>query len=123
MLVFAITTMWRMAIITLIDYLARQYSTAPSVQLEIILTTLRTTTLSCESQTFVFHHHRGARIFASSETKKDTDQRNVKRTRYASEHNARHSWTQSPSNRIVMNREDTPTAKKTKQKTWWAIVQ
>ena len=115
MLVVANTTKWRMAIITLIDYLARQYSTAQSVQLEIKLTTLRTTTLSRESQTFEFRHHRGARIFASSETKKDTDQRNVQRTRYASEHNALHSWTQSPLNKIGTNREHTPTAK-TKQK-------
>ena len=91
MLVVAITTKWRMAIITLIDYLAPQYSTAQSVQLEIKLTTLRTTTLSCESQTLEFRHHRGARIFPSSETKKNTDQRNGQRTRYASEHNARHS--------------------------------
>ena len=122
MLVVAITTKRRIAIITLIDYLARQYSTAPSVQLEIKLTTLRTTTLSCESQTFEFRHHRGARIIDSSETKKDTDQHNGQRTRYASEHNARHSWTQSPSNRIGMNREHTPTTK-TKQKAWWAIIQ
>ena len=115
MLVVAITTKWRMAIITLIDYLARQYSTAQSVQLEIKLTTLRTTTLSRESQTFEFRHHRGARIFASSGTKKDTDQRNVQRTRYASEHNSLHSWTQSPLNKIGMNREHTHSKNKAKK--------
>ena len=104
MFLVAVTTK-RIAIMTLIDYLTRKYSAAPSVQLEIRLTALLTTTLSCESQTFVFHHHHGARIVASHETQKDTNQHNGQRTRYASEDNARRSWTESPLNTIDMNRE------------------